>query len=479
MKKRIKLFCSILLFFSVTIFSIIPQESQENKDVILLIDVSNSMKTVFNDVKNYLTNDLIKEINVGDNVFIIKFYGQSEVAYNKKIESDDDIDSVKNAIRQLSATGPFTDIGNALDALTGELTKRSYLNNKKYVLLLSDGRQEAPQGSKYFTEDYSISHELLKNAKEINREGWKIEILSIGDQEGMKEIAKEMGATYKETSEAPTSEEIKEKTEDFFKELNLIINKDLGKLYKNKGIIKGTIKSTYNKKVLIDISKITINDLNNTSNRESRIDNNELVIRNDSFSFVVNENEEKEIEIPTNLLQTIKPGNYTGELEFTLNSDAVFSPTSFLVTFDYPCLFAINLIPLLIIAALLIALIVFLIIKFGYDIKDKVTSVFSSSPKKLTYLTYEFRDGTYKTANKIFFKKNEIKSVGNGSAVNIPRIGLENNIAEILFDNKGFHLITKKPNFFKNKTDKDDFLNKDIEVKSNNNKIYIIKFTTS
>ena len=64
-----------LIIFSILFlnFILIAQENSENKDVILLVDISNSMRTVFSDVQDYFINELIgKKIIVGDNLFIIK-----------------------------------------------------------------------------------------------------------------------------------------------------------------------------------------------------------------------------------------------------------------------------------------------------------------------------------------------------------------------------------------------------------------------
>lgn len=461
-----------ILFFN---FILSGQENSENKDVILLIDVSNSMHRVFTDVQNYFIDELVgKKIIVGDNLFIIKFYGKTEAVYNKKIESEADLDNVKNIIKHIRATGPYTDIGNALDVLKSEMSKRTDLNKEKYVLLLSDGYQEAPPGSKYYAKAGEISHDLLKNAQTFDRKGWKIQVLSIGGREQMKKIAEEMGATYTETSENPDEEELTKKTEDFFMTIEFQPKENLGIVNRYLGNIHGDLSSKYNKKVLLDISYIIIDELQSMSENLEGEDIPERISLNDNgFSVLLNEKEEKNIKIPARIEEKLKPGKYSGKLKFYFNSEENFNPTSFPVTFIYPGFILGNLYWAILILLLLLLLLIFLFVKFRYAISDALSKMFRAKGS----IKFEFIDQKLRTTKNFIFKKNERKTIGgNRSRISIPRAGFNDDIAAITFDKNGFHLDILKVQFFDAKIDRDKFFNKEIVIKSTLGKRYIIKF---
>ena len=76
------------------------------------------------------------------------------------------------------------------------------------MLLITDGKQEAPPESKYYSPDGSFNHEFLKNSKVIQKQGWKIHILGIGMGTSAKELAENLSATYSEVPEEPSPEEL-------------------------------------------------------------------------------------------------------------------------------------------------------------------------------------------------------------------------------------------------------------------------------
>ena len=291
------LFLVIILYFGLYF-----AESKEkpNRDVILLIDKSLSMQPLFGQVKDYLIDDLLsKEIKIGDNLFIIDFYGKTETAYNNKINSAADIQNIKNIVSKISANGTWTDIGGALDVLKKEIVKRQDLNKDKYVLLLTDGTQEVPQGSKYYSPSHTISHELLKNARSIDKQGWKIQVLSIGSTPTLKKIAEEMGAVYKETSKNPTKKELSEKNEDLFFKIDFSPKEKLGIIFNNHSGLNGKAVSSYNRKILLDVSKVIMDEIELTGKGKAiEVIPDQIVLRNKSFSTIFKDKETKIINIP-------------------------------------------------------------------------------------------------------------------------------------------------------------------------------------
>ncbi len=74
------------------------------------------------------------------------------------------------------------------------------------MLLITDGKQEAPPGTKYYSADGKFNHELLKHTKTIQKKGWKIEVLGIGKLNKAADIAEKLSGTYVEVEKADASE---------------------------------------------------------------------------------------------------------------------------------------------------------------------------------------------------------------------------------------------------------------------------------
>ena len=94
------------------------------------------------------------------------------------------------------------------------------------MLLITDGKQEAPPHSPFYSPDGSFNHEFLENTKEIQKSGWKIVVLGIGDASAAKEIAQELSASYSVVSESTSSQEISESIDNFLGRLDLTLFPD-------------------------------------------------------------------------------------------------------------------------------------------------------------------------------------------------------------------------------------------------------------
>lgn len=167
----------VFLFFVCSLYS--NEQNVKKRDIVLFVDVSNSMFPFFPEVKDYLINDFSKTINIGDKLLLFKFYGKTERIYNKKIESTVDIDAIKALFKILKANRPWTNIGNALDTAKDIIYNIKETDYRKCVLLISDSRQEVPKKEKYYSRDFSIKHELLEKAEILSKKHWKIHYLFV------------------------------------------------------------------------------------------------------------------------------------------------------------------------------------------------------------------------------------------------------------------------------------------------------------
>ena len=179
---------------------------KDNIDVIIAFDKSLSMVDNVNAVKEWVSSAIVDQIIIpGDTLVVIAFYGKADTIISQVIASDADKTAVKQTISRIVGNGHFTDIGNALDSVKAEIAKRESDGREKYVLLLTDGIQEAPPGSKYYSKDGTFNHEFLLNTKTIPEKGWKVMILGLGTGTAARDLAGELKGSYAEVPVKPSA----------------------------------------------------------------------------------------------------------------------------------------------------------------------------------------------------------------------------------------------------------------------------------
>ncbi len=214
-KNTVKRVISLFLgsIFSVSLIG--ADTRTENIDVFILLDKSLSMVQEISEVREYVSSSLIESLLIpGDRIVVIAFYGRSEVIIDETVQSDAGKEAILSRIDSVHANGRFTDIGNALDSLNQVVQSRQS-DRRRYLLLITDGIQEAPKESKYYTPDGSFNHAFLEHAKTIQMGGWKVQILGIGTETAVREIAEELSGVYSEVPEGATATDIAGAVSDF------------------------------------------------------------------------------------------------------------------------------------------------------------------------------------------------------------------------------------------------------------------------
>lgn len=155
----------VALSFALLLAALAPSPGEGRPgtiDEILLIDKSLSMRGCIDAAKSLAETQLIESTLVpGDRLVIEVFYGKVERLYEGTIRSESD---KAEAIRKLDgvvADGAYTDIGAALDKASADLVELGDPSRPKYVVLLTDERQEAPPGSPYVSPDHHLVHPAL------------------------------------------------------------------------------------------------------------------------------------------------------------------------------------------------------------------------------------------------------------------------------------------------------------------------------
>jgi hypothetical protein len=207
-----------VLALAIVLASPVPADTRkDNIDIIIALDKSLSMENKVGAVKAWVNSFIVDQLIIpGDFLTVVAFYGKTDTIISQAIKNDADRKSVKAIISQVRGNGRFTDIGNALDAVKTQLADKEKDGREKYVLLLTDGIQEAPPTSKYYSKSGVFNHEFLANTKTIQQKGWKVMILGIGIDTAAKDLAKELQGSYSEISNKLTPEAITQKAGTLF-----------------------------------------------------------------------------------------------------------------------------------------------------------------------------------------------------------------------------------------------------------------------
>lgn len=340
----------IILFF-LGFFVMYGDTRTRNIDVYLVLDKSLSMVEEIESVKEYVEEKIVKEILMpGDNFTLILFYGKAVVVNRGPVVSGENKNSIRKIVESIEADGHFTDIGNALDKLAETLDSGTG-GRRKYLLLITDGKQEAPPESKYYSPDHSFNHEFLKNVKIIQKKGWKIEILGIGVESAAKELAEKLSGSYSEVPENASSEDIEKSIGDFLGTVTAADSLILGRPKKDgRTELEITLTSKdYKSDVTVTIDKILLNSPYSKG----------LNILQNPVSIKLVPDTEKKISLPVSLPP--KKESYNAELSFLFSKGESFSPAVYQVSI--PAVVNNSLLVYSIIAGVVILIIVVFIIR--------------------------------------------------------------------------------------------------------------------
>jgi len=349
-----KILIPVLLLVVFLAGGVSADQRTEPIDVIVALDKSLSMVEEIGAVIEYVNAYVIDELLIpGDYFLVLAFYGKTEVPVAIRIAGDADKQQAKRAVARLAADGRFTDIGNALDVLGAELAKLPDQGRKKHLLLITDGIQEAPPASRYYSPDGKFTHEFLENTKTIQKQGWKIQILGIGTHAGAGELAENLAAQYTELSETPTAEEFIKKTQGFLSSVELTSGPDLSVNRLGFGRLSlGLTSKGYSEPVTLRIAEA----------RLSLPGRPEQDILRGIAQLTVTPDGPLAGSLRLRLQPRLPRGEYRGEIRFIFAGDPQFTPVVTPVGFQVESLLASFRYWLLAAAALIVALVIVLVI---------------------------------------------------------------------------------------------------------------------
>jgi len=311
MLKRISGFFIIIYIIFTLPTNLFGDIRTENIELFLIVDKSKSMVEEIADVTGYINQVFINEFLIpGDRFVLIQFYGKADLIFDELI-TETSFKKIKESISSIPADGRFTDIGNALDTLRNTVETRTPTKLRQYMILLTDGKQEAPQDSRYYSPDGSFNHEFLENTKIIQRKGWKILILGIGSDTAVKELSDELSTTYRELDFTDNSVPQISKEE--------ILGRITAANFKlDNGILSMSLSSEgYESTRIIEIEQIIY---------QISTGNHELISKALKIEIQPNEIKEVNIELDKKKIAMIQNKSEKGSLIFNFEGDTPFLP---------------------------------------------------------------------------------------------------------------------------------------------------------
>lgn len=150
-------------------------------DLVVLLDVSESMFPYYDATVDYLLKDIIQQhLHNGDTFHLISFADLPEREIKRTMKTSEDVTAVLDRITLLHPLGQYTDLILALRYLY-QYTSDLSLRTKKNILILTDGIHDPPPGSAYpaQTNDQIEHNRLLAKdlANKISREGWDVNLV--------------------------------------------------------------------------------------------------------------------------------------------------------------------------------------------------------------------------------------------------------------------------------------------------------------
>jgi hypothetical protein len=163
-------------------------------DVVVMVDTSESMFPVFDDVVTYLLRDLLENrLHTGDSFHLLSFADSPEEEIRLAIEDRSDIASVVDRILLLKPLGQYTDLIAAVDYLYN-YTRAIGPENSKLILLLTDGRHDPPPDSPNQLAEEDVVARLFETSEKIRRQGWDVHILRMPGAQASQEPGAQAGA---------------------------------------------------------------------------------------------------------------------------------------------------------------------------------------------------------------------------------------------------------------------------------------------
>jgi hypothetical protein len=152
----------------------------DSADVVVLLDVSQSVLPYFQDVTDYVVTSVVKDyLRRGDTFHLLSFGEtvQSELA--QRMVGESDVNSVLGRLYLLYPIARYSDIAGALNYLYQYLADLPE-SRRKVVIVITDGMNNPPPSSpSYGADPAKVTASIENAAQKIRANGWPVHLIKL------------------------------------------------------------------------------------------------------------------------------------------------------------------------------------------------------------------------------------------------------------------------------------------------------------
>ncbi|HOX49635.1 MAG TPA: VWA domain-containing protein, partial [Spirochaetales bacterium] len=170
----------------------------ESEDVIVLLDVSQSVLPYFQEVTDYVVGSVVRDfLRLGDTFHLLTFGDEVQVEIAQRLSDERDVKSVLGKLYLLYPLARSTDLVSAFGYLYQYVADLP-LSRGKVVVIITDGvHNPAAGGASAGLSPEAVRSELDAVAAKIRRDGWPVYIIKIpfsAERAGAETAAVQSGA---------------------------------------------------------------------------------------------------------------------------------------------------------------------------------------------------------------------------------------------------------------------------------------------
>lgn len=199
----------VLLLLCLAPQAMAARQRTGNIDVLVVLDESGSMKPIFQRVTAYIGDALVRGyLEPGDYLCILGFSDVPHVRVSQRLSSTHEKENLAQIVHDLNVVPQgYTDIGRALEETLRQLGHLADPSHQQVVLILTDGLNQPPRDSPYFSPlrpdtgrglapPSRFTDAFLAQVQRLASAGWRIHVVGIGLETDAKALAEALGAGH-------------------------------------------------------------------------------------------------------------------------------------------------------------------------------------------------------------------------------------------------------------------------------------------
>jgi hypothetical protein len=155
-------------------------DETDASDVVVLLDVSQSVLPYFHDITDYVVSSVVKDfIRLGDTFHLLSFGETTQVEIAQRISTEEDVKSVLARLYLLYPLARNTDLVSAFSYLSQYLSDLPETRSKVVVIITDGIHNPSPKSPAFGLSPEAANSEIEVTASKIKRNGWPVYIIKV------------------------------------------------------------------------------------------------------------------------------------------------------------------------------------------------------------------------------------------------------------------------------------------------------------